>query len=413
MVMFKITMISLAIIWVLRNNEFINSIFYESCSWFAMAGALIMFVLLMATPKRSAIAIFSARAHAFTHALRFFVLTMLVTAIFAQNFIRTYEYVILAFIFNAYIVNLVEVRWRMIEVLVKDFVFVYCILASLILISFLLYITESPMGILNGRFQGVTNNPNFFGLLSVLTISLAPAVFRYSSSKKIRFTIFIVTPLTFAMLLSSLSRGALLALIVGFSVYVMLKLRLFMFFIIGVCVLILSYLMMNREISSMVYVFKRPNNDDEISAGRFEIWSQVYNILSDSWIWFSGIGFRGSEEFIDGIAVHNVYLQVLFELGIFGLIVFIFIFAVVMASCYTRKGLSVFIIPALAIFSYDLVESSLIGYGNYLTLIAWMIFGFAISFGRFENRSLTFDEIKKNMCIKNSTRKADSRILKF
>jgi O-antigen ligase len=390
--MFKITMISMAVLWILRNNEYINSLFHESGNWFSMVGTLLMLVQLMASPKKSVIAIFSVRANAFTHALRFFVLTMLVTAIFAQNLVRTYEYIILALIFNAYIINLVEGRWRMGDVLVKDFVFVYYILASFILISFLLYATESPIGVSNDRFQGVTNNPNFFGLISVLKISIAPAVFYYSSSKKLRLLILIVTPLTFVMLFASQSRGSFLALIISFSVYAILKWRLLILLITGASIIILSYLVMSRELSSIVYVFKRPDNDDEISAGRFEIWTQVYNILSDSWIWFSGIGFRGSEEFTDGIAVHNVYLQVLFELGIFGLIAFIFIFVVVMASCYGRKGVSVLMIPTLAIFSYDLVESSLIGYGNYLTLIAWMILGFAISFGRYKNRSLILKE---------------------
>lgn len=384
-----LTMIAIAVLWVIRSNEIVYLIWPDADFLFTMIAMVLLLPHLLMNLRSSAKAFFLTSGSISLRSARYLLLVIYASAIMSQNPTRSLPYIGLATVFIMFWITMVEVRWRDGVQLKKDLYLIYIILSSLVFLSVLVNTLEFPLARLGTRFRGVSSNPNFLGLLALLTLSLTPAMFCIVKARRGKLAIFASTLLALDALFASESRGSMLALIIGYSIYIFIRLG-FRKLIIPTCMaLAIPLIVFPNFFQAAISIFIRRDTDDEVSAGRFEIYGLVFDLISDSWLWLHGAGFRAAEDLIDGVAVHNIYLQVLLELGFFGLIAFLVFVVGVLISCFRGNLVSVFIIPVLSILAFDLTESSLFGFGNYLTQISWLLMGFALAVGRLQNAHTT------------------------
>jgi O-antigen ligase len=402
----RLTLIVLAIIWLLRSNETVYLMWPDADFMFTMIGIIIIIPILVINVKQSAKVFFFRSGNIFLNSIRLLLITILFSAIISQNPTRTLLYTGLAIIFIAFWFTTLEVRWRNIAQLEEDLISIYFILVLLVFLSYLTIALELPTAKLGTRAMGISSNPNFLGLLALLTLSLTPAMFRVISSRNAKLIVAASSLLAFDVLLESQSRGSMLALIISYSTYFVIRLGLRQFIIPGIITLAVTIILNHHFLDGIISIFQRQDSDDEISAGRFEIYGKVLELISNSWLWLYGAGFRSAEDMLEGISVHNIYLQVILELGIVGLIAFTLLAISILSNCFRGRKVSVYILPVLSIFAYDLSESSLFGFGNFLTQISWLLIGFAVAANKLEKTQNTVFFVSR---YKQATKKIDSR----
>lgn len=386
----RLTLIALAVLWLLRNNDDVFVIWPDADILFTLIAVVFILPHLMLNLRRTAKALFLTSGSVFLHSVRMLLVVIIASAIAGQNPTRSLPYIGLAMVFIGFWLTMVEIRWRDSYHLEGDLRLIYLILSCLVFLSVLVNALELPSASLGPRFRGVSNNPNYLGLLSVLTLSLTPAMFRIVSKRSARIAVVASSLLALDALLASDSRGSMLALLFGYSAYLIIRLRLGKFIIPCGLAIATPLIVFPDYLQAVLSIFKRDYTDDEVSAGRFEIYGQVFDLISESWTWLYGVGFRAAEDLIEeGVAVHNIYLQVLLEMGIFGMLTFGALTIAVLLCCFQKNAVSVFLIPVVSILAFELTESSLFGFGNYLTQICWLLMGFAVAVGRLQRSSPT------------------------
>jgi len=187
------------------------------------------------------------------------------------------------------------------------------------------------------RFRVVSTlgNPNVYGMYLVLAVPLAAACVFFLKHPLLKILCAGLTGLLLVNLLLTYSRGSYLALAITVGVFVLIMEKRFVVLFIPALMTVpflLPPAMMNRLLS----IF---DMTDTSAAFRISIWRGSVRIIQD--FWMSGIG-QGAEAFnrifpyyAPAAAVaehsHNLILQVILELGIVGLVVFIAVLA-----CYFR-----------------------------------------------------------------------------
>ncbi len=179
---------------------------------------------------------------------------------------------------------------------------------------------------LKTRVVGTFGNPNVFAeyLEHILPVAIA-LVFVYRKwLNKFIASIFVVT--MFACLLLTSSRGAWLGFAAGILMFTILKLAKYipLFIAGGILAIPLVPKVVLQRISTI------GNVQDTSNQYRTYIWEGAINMIKDFWITGVGYGywaFRNTfyEYTIKGAKAwhsHNMYLEILAEMGIFGLLTF-------------------------------------------------------------------------------------------
>lgn len=179
------------------------------------------------------------------------------------------------------------------------------------------------------RATSTLDNPNVLGeyLLFLIPIAFSMLYYLKSNFQKI-ISLGFVSILTLAMLLT-LSRGAWLGLICGLAVFVLIRdRRLIWLGVIALCMMpfIIPQDILNRFMSI-------GNTNDSSTAYRLSIWLASTLMLKD--FWPIGIGLSSSVfifvfqkyAFSASYALHshNLFLQLVLDMGIWGLILFLLI----------------------------------------------------------------------------------------
>lgn len=144
-----------------------------------------------------------------------------------------------------------------------------------------------------------------------------------------------------AMMISD-SRGAILSLFISVFLYLFNRLKLISWksLILASIIFLLTFLFTSGSLTSILYDSASTRGSDSIISGRELIWlfgydaittASVYNILFGYGIWGSAIsGVSYDYAFIfsewenpELASLHNMYLQLVFDIGVIGLIFFI------------------------------------------------------------------------------------------
>ena len=208
------------------------------------------------------------------------------------------------------------------------------------------------------RYIGLSNDPNYFSAIMVFATALL--VLLFFDDRKLKIWGILSLFLFVVLGLASLSRGYLLSL---FLLVIVVALKLFFDFkikfryklIVGaivVAILIILY----YQTSVFQLIEKRFTGDQDLSNGRLEIWSLYLKEWSADWIkiLFGSGNTRNSITFSTNHHIpHNTLIDLLYELGIVGLLLYVCLFIILYKKVtnrrYNKVGLS--FLPSLIVFS--------------------------------------------------------------
>lgn len=247
------------------------------------------------------------------------------------------------------------------------------------------------------RIYSVFMNPNIFAEYLVMTIPLSVGLFWYNK-KPFKKLVFLGTSLLMSLaLVLTLSRGGWLGFAFSALVFILLVERRFLLGVIPAAlagVYLLPDSIMNRIMSI-------GNLADSSNAYRIKMWSITGDIIRDNkWI---GVGFghipfkQTFESYIRTMPIyhsHNSFLQITAELGIVGLLAFVFLLFIVFKYGIMRitrsddkyvKYIGSGAIAGLAgVLLHGMVETVL--YLPKIIMTFWMLVAFILTLVRIEER---------------------------
>ena len=213
---------------------------------------------------------------------------------------------------------------------------IFCIFFSLVFSSIYCLIREDLIGEWTFRKTGGTGDPNEFSVGVLFGLGLMCGL--YLKYKKYLLVVLLLSLLFLSTLIAAGSKSAfftLMILILILIFYIVKKASFFkkfkLLFSISLVFSIISYTFyyLNVEVFSL---FLQRFESSRTADLRYDNWSRGFNLFKDNWLFGLGTNnyssimqntYTGTDEGAD--AAHNMYLQVLYELGILGFFPFIFI----------------------------------------------------------------------------------------
>lgn len=180
---------------------------------------------------------------------------------------------------------------------------------------------------IKARVYSVFGNPNIFAEYLIICIPMSVALF-WNSKRMHKKIIFLASTLTLVLsLIFTFSRGGWIGFAFSILIFIILVERRLLLGLIPIAVggiFLLPQTILNRIVSI-------GNLADSSNAYRIQMWSITLKIIKDYWI--AGVGFghlpfkQIFETYIRTMPIyhaHNTYLEIAAELGIPGLIAFLF-----------------------------------------------------------------------------------------
>jgi O-antigen ligase len=258
----------------------------------------------------------------------------------------------------------------------------YCVLlASVLIVPAFYELLFNPIFAEKGRFSMYVfargegkENPILFGItFGILLIILFVWIIE-QRRLKLKYLVLIL-PSVF-LLLRSGSRGAVLSLLISIAIYLFIlkvRLRMMIYAMIFVVLLMLGAYRLIPD--STIHTYKAairtleyrnmPIEEANVNSvlQRIIYWKQAIVEYEQNPIFGVGLGNSAG----GSGSPHNIILEVGAELGVFGLLLFIFIChltikkAIVFVKYEQRPGLKLLMMPALLLFIYSLVEAMFSG----------------------------------------------------
>lgn len=184
---------------------------------------------------------------------------------------------------------------------------------------------------ISGRVVSTFGNPNVLAEYLIMLIPVALAALLLSRSVKQGIPRFLLLGATSLCLVFTWSRGAWLGLLISLVLFALIYSRRSMIIIIaGVCALpFMPFVLPQNIITRFTSI---GNMSDTSTAYRVNIWRAVTDMISDFFGGGIGVGGSAFSEVYPSYSLagiesaphsHQLYLQILLEIGIFGLLVFL------------------------------------------------------------------------------------------
>ena len=180
---------------------------------------------------------------------------------------------------------------------------------------------------ISGRIYATFGNPNVFGEYLLITIPVTFAALIKGTGKNRKFMYFMSLALQIVCMVLTYSRGCWIGIILSMGLMLFMNGKK----IVSLCILgigLLPFIVPDAIIERLLSI---GNTADSSTSYRVYIWQGTINMLKDFWITGIGIGesaFRGvypiySFNTIIAPHSHNLYLHVICEMGIVGVIAFV------------------------------------------------------------------------------------------
>jgi O-antigen ligase len=290
---------------------------------------------------------------------------------------------VLLFVF-AFLVATTSTRWLDRSALRGDFVFFFWLVCAAMVLGGAIWVfaPQEVMGYFD-RYQGVFPNPNYTALLASVTIPIGVWLFATDGRKPTRVLVFFGLLSLVLSLYFTGSRGALVGALAGVVVALLLsKYRRFALWGIGVAISLLVALMLvvPEKFFGRGGYLDRSDQGSDFTSGRWDIWVALVRVWQDHPV--LGIGYRTVELLpsSDGFTAHNIYLSILVELGVVGLLIFLAVFAILLVVGLRGAGRidRALAGAVVAVLVGELTESSVFGFGGPTAILSWsIIVGFA------------------------------------
>jgi len=189
----------------------------------------------------------------------------------------------------------------------------------------------SMFGDIEGRVVSTFENPNVLAEYLIMMIPLIFAMMLLSKTKRSGFAMFLALGFTAACLVYTWSRGAWLGIMIGMLIFMLIySKKTFSVMLLGLfAVPFLPFVLPDSIVGRFASI---GNLADSSTSYRVNIWRGVIDMIGDHWVGGIGIGFEPfravyPEYALEAIEAaphsHNLFLQILVEIGIVGLIVFV------------------------------------------------------------------------------------------
>lgn len=282
------------------------------------------------------------------------------------------------------------------------------------------WVDMSQFAHIGERISSFLGNPNMLGVYLVIVFPLALSrvmsangTFRKVSALISMLLILVCTVMTW-------SRGAWLGIIVSFIVFFLVcNFKNIWFLLAGACSIPLWAIVLPQSIIDR-FLSILTMSDSSITY-RVNTWRGVWRMIRDHL--FSGIGV-GEQAFRDvypAYAIpgtetvmhsHNIFMQIALELGIIGLLIFVFILVMYMQKAFRcvgyRRNESKSRITVSAGFA-GIVGACVAGFTDHIWynyrvfLIFWIVVALTMAFARIDER----ERFKENARFVNNSRSAD------
>ncbi len=239
------------------------------------------------------------------------------------------------------------------------------------------------------RVFSTFDNPNVLGQYFIIVIPIIFALFVYSEKLLQKGVYLAVFAVSFLCLLYTWSRGAWVGVVLGIAVFLLVRDRRWI--VLGVLALLAAPFILPDSI--MDRLLSIGNTSDSSTAYRVSVWIASARMAVD--FWMSGVGF-GSDAFQSiyasyalngaGYALHshNFYIQLVTDMGVGGLIVYLLIILTACREIGTVKNnkliktVSLSLLGVLAGYSFQGVAENL-WYNMRMSLILWIVIALIVS----------------------------------
>lgn len=218
------------------------------------------------------------------------------------------------------------------------------------------------------RFTVEGINANFVSYSLATGVAIGLILTLFSRSKMFTNLIALVIMFLSVGIILSGTRGAIISVLAVLFVYYSLQvgrrpLKMFLSLVTTVTIGIILFSLIPEEITSRVL----NNSSDDVSSGRYDLWSSGLSLVLEKPIAGYGIDFFPSQ-ITNGIRVHNVFLDVLIEFGLIGFM----LYSTVMFYLIFMKNKSKEIKRARLLFIVSWVPIAMTGAWEY-SIAPWFV----------------------------------------
>lgn len=244
------------------------------------------------------------------------------------------------------------------------------------------------------RVYATFDNPNVLGQYFIITIPIIFSMFVFTRNLPQKTAWLGVFGVCFLCLLYTWSRGAWVGVVLGIAVFLLLRDRRW----IVLCILAVLAMPFILPQSILERLLSIGNSNDSSTAYRVSVWIASARMAFD--FWMSGVGY-GSEAFAAvystyalngaGYALHshNFYIQLVADVGIGGLIVYILMIATAYREIATVrtdrliKTVTLALGGVLAGYMFQGIAESM-WYNLRMSLMFWIVMAFIVSGARLD-----------------------------
>lgn len=307
---------------------------------------------------------------------------------------------LLAWVF-AFLVITWAIRWIDRKTLIGDLSVIYAFILATLVAGAILWVVIRPAAMgYYGRVQGVYPNPNYTAITAALSVPLGIWLFSISSRRLVRVLLATGTAVAMTTIWVTGSRGALVAAIVGALVALAFTSRrravlaLLTVVILGASVTIAIH---PQFVFGTGGFFDRGDQGSDFTSGRMAIWLHLLAVWAGHPL--VGIGYRTVENLpgSQDLNAHNIFLSVLVEFGLLGMVVWLgllaglFALAIRGSSRQDRMLLGAGV-TALVI---ELTEASLFGLAGPTAILSWLVLLGMAAVGRVHSTDSTLLEVER------------------
>ena len=182
------------------------------------------------------------------------------------------------------------------------------------------------------------NSDNIVNNVSYLFVSLIPFIFLLNNKRLIGWAIML---LIMIFVIQGAKRGALITSVIGMALFFYYKInnvekskRIKTFIFSALAFLTVSYYSYVKFINNTFFTNRMVALSEGNNGGR----DDIYNMIFNSWVTSSnlfnfnfifGFGFAGSQKLVGGSYAHNDWLELISNLGLIGLCLYLYLFYVV------------------------------------------------------------------------------------
>lgn len=240
------------------------------------------------------------------------------------------------------------------------------------------------------RVYSTFENPNVFGEYLLLVVPVITALLFTEKGWKKKIVLLAMLGINGVALILTFSRGCWLGILFGIAILAVVIDRRFI--LLGIALLLMAPFILPESIINRFMSIG--NMGDSSTSYRVFIWMGTIAMLKDYWISGVGLGITSFNKVYpvysyNNIAAphsHNLYLQLVVEHGIIGLIVFVGIiynfFKETIISAYKKRNLVLvgIISGVLAFLVQSMTDHT--WYNYRVVLIFWMVLAFGISLAK-------------------------------